>query len=271
MKSLYNFHTHTQYVHGDNTAEEMVLAAIGKGFVALGFSEHGYLDCDDRCRMTIANTALYCQEIRALKEKYAEQIELYLGLENDSLGQVDVSGFEYSIGSVHNLFVPHGVVCVDSSASEICDVVARWFGGDPMLLVRAYYLEYMRMAASMRPDILGHFDVITKNNGEGNFFDEASPRYRALALEALDAALDTGAILEVNTGGMYRKKRDVPYPAPFLLEHAKARNANIMLCSDAHSVDWLDYGFQEVSAMLKEIGFREQMVLSKQGFVPVAL
>ena len=37
-----NFHTHTTYCDGKETAEQMVQAAIAKGFTRLGFSGHGF-------------------------------------------------------------------------------------------------------------------------------------------------------------------------------------------------------------------------------------
>ena len=36
-----NFHTHTKYSDGTDTPQEMIEAAIGFGFKALGFSEDG--------------------------------------------------------------------------------------------------------------------------------------------------------------------------------------------------------------------------------------
>ena len=39
-----NFHTHTTYCDGKETAEQMVQAAIAKGFTRLGFSGHGFND-----------------------------------------------------------------------------------------------------------------------------------------------------------------------------------------------------------------------------------
>ena len=52
-------------------------------------------------------------------------------------------------------------------------------GGSPMM-------EEMEKVAEKHPDILGHFDLIKKINGEGKFFDEASPRYQQAALHALE-------------------------------------------------------------------------------------
>ena len=37
MSTKANFHTHSKFCDGKNTAEEMVLAAIDKGFTVLGF------------------------------------------------------------------------------------------------------------------------------------------------------------------------------------------------------------------------------------------
>ena len=35
-----NFHTHTVWCDGSDTAETMVLSVIDKGFAAIGFSSH---------------------------------------------------------------------------------------------------------------------------------------------------------------------------------------------------------------------------------------
>ena len=42
MKLRANAHTHTTFCDGKNSVEEMTLAAIERGFVALGFSMHGW-------------------------------------------------------------------------------------------------------------------------------------------------------------------------------------------------------------------------------------
>ena len=95
--------------------------------------------------------------------------------------------------------------------------------------------------------------------------------YQSLALDALDAAVDAGAITEVNTGGMARGYRSFPYPAPFLLRRLLERKAPITLTSDTHSVETIDYAFAEVSAMLRGMGFSEVMRLGEQGFYPESL
>ena len=65
---LANFHTHSTFCDGKNTVEEVALAAIEKGFCAIGFSGHGYTDYD--LRYCMKNTDGYIAEIKNLKEKY---------------------------------------------------------------------------------------------------------------------------------------------------------------------------------------------------------
>ena len=49
-----------------------------------------------------------------------------------------------------------------------------------------------------RPDIVGHFNLITKRNADHKLIDETDPAYKAIAFEALRACTETGAIFEIN-------------------------------------------------------------------------
>ena len=80
MKS--NLHTHSTFCDGKNTPEEIVISAINKGFASVGISGHGYTEFD--LRYCVKNVAEYQNEIKRLKEKYKNEIEIYLGVEEDS-------------------------------------------------------------------------------------------------------------------------------------------------------------------------------------------
>ena len=92
-----NFHTHSQFCDGKNTAEEMVLSAIKKGFDVLGFSSHCmhplnpqfYKPFDHIWHIPSENIKAYTEEIRRLKEKYADKIKIYLGFEADYFASAD--------------------------------------------------------------------------------------------------------------------------------------------------------------------------------------
>lgn len=78
-----NWHTHTKRCgHAKGTDEEYVLEAIAAGVKTLGFSDHAcYKEPDPGLRMNYDQYDDYKQSILALKEKYKDQINIYLGME----------------------------------------------------------------------------------------------------------------------------------------------------------------------------------------------
>ena len=58
-----NLHSHTTYCDGKNTPEEMVLAAMDRGFDVFGFSGHSYTAFDESYCMSRAMTDAYEQEV----------------------------------------------------------------------------------------------------------------------------------------------------------------------------------------------------------------
>lgn len=83
---LTNYHSHTvRCMHAYGTEEEYVLQAIRSGFEALGFAEHTAWpyrsDFVANMRMHISQLEDYIFTIRRLKEKYRDQIRIFVGLE----------------------------------------------------------------------------------------------------------------------------------------------------------------------------------------------
>ena len=81
-----NYHTHTaRCKHAIGEDEEYVKAAIKGGFKILGFSDHTPWAYKDgfvpRIRMEMKEFGEYCASVRALREKYKDQIEILLGVE----------------------------------------------------------------------------------------------------------------------------------------------------------------------------------------------
>ncbi|MBR2442481.1 MAG: PHP domain-containing protein, partial [Clostridia bacterium] len=95
-----NYHTHTIYCDGANTAEEMVIKAIELGSNELGFSGHSPLPFTNDYAIRLEKLAQYHEEINRLKAKYADKIKIYCGLELDYYGLDGGLEFDYIIGSV---------------------------------------------------------------------------------------------------------------------------------------------------------------------------
>ena len=88
-----------------------------------------------------------------------------------------------------------------------------------------------------------------------------------LALEQyLRAAAASGCLFEVNTGAISRGYRTAPYPCENLLHILKKNGNGLVLASDSHNADTLDYGFEEARRYLKELGFSHVYVLGSGGF-----
>ena len=108
--------------------------------------------------------------------------------------------------------------------------------------------------AALKPDILAHIDLIKKLNANGEFFDEESPRYKAAALKALQAAKANDCLLEVNTGSVYRGYRKDFYPGPWLLGEWQKMGGKVIITSDSHDINSLTFGFDEAAAAIKAAG-----------------
>lgn len=80
----YNFHSHTERCgHAQGSDEEYVKAAIDNHFTHLGFSDHAPFPGvhQPHTRMDYEQFPEYIQSVQDLKEKYHDQIHIYLGLE----------------------------------------------------------------------------------------------------------------------------------------------------------------------------------------------
>ena len=271
MTALQNIHAHTVYCDGRLTVEEMVDAAIHKGCDSFGFSGHSYAPFDSNHCMSQENTQRYILEIKQLKLKYAEQIELFLGIEQEFHSVQMPEGFDFVIGAVHYIRKRDILVCVDGGekAQKLeCDVN---YGGNYYAMAEDYFETIANVVGKTNADLIGHFDLITKYNFSGCQFDETHPRYVNAALAAMDEILKTCKLFEVNTGAMYRFGKPEPYPSAFLLKELCKRGGEAILSSDSHDAESICFKFDEMKELLKTCGFKYIKRLTKNGFVDIPL
>ena len=109
-----NLHTHTaRCMHAVGADEEYVRSAIDRGLQILGFSDHTpqYFPGDyySTMRMFPEELAGYCDTLRKLKDNYAGQLEIHLGVEaeyypltfQEMLLRLQDAGVEYMILGQH--------------------------------------------------------------------------------------------------------------------------------------------------------------------------
>jgi histidinol-phosphatase (PHP family) len=129
-----------------------------------------------------------------------------------------------------------------------------------------YYSEFCTYLRRYRPDIVGHFDLLTKFDEQTPIFTH-DPVYREIAKKYLLEAVKCGSIFEVNTGAISRGYRTTPYPHPDLLHILKKEGARIMINSDSHHASTIDCAFDQTRALLRDVGFRTTTVLYHGEFI----
>ena len=262
-----NLHTHTCLDHGKDSVEEMVQSAISKGFTTLGFSGHGTNKPLAPTSMSTEHQKQYKQEVLAAKEQYKDQIEIYLGIEQDSMAPFEDADLDYKIGSVHYMKKGDRAIPIDETPEIFEQIRDEFYDGDIQKMVKAYYQSIEDMMDEQHFDIVGHIDLITKFNEQETYFKFDDPWYLECAFHAIQKGIDQGFIFEMNTGAIARKNRLTPYPAPQLLKYMANHHAKLVIDTDCHNREYLDCAMDECIQRAKEAGFHSLMKLTKDGFV----
>ena len=267
-----NLHTHTNFCDGKNDVETVVKKAIELGMTSIGFSGHSHCDyIYSTSSMSPEATKAYKAEIAKQKKKYEGQLEIFCGIEFDQYSDDDLQGYDYIIGTNHYLKLGDEFVGFDRSRDEVKRIIDHYFDGDGLRFAREYYRQLAELPAYGKFDLVGHFDLITKNNEHGELFDESSPAYQQYALECLHALAEKIHVFEINTGALARGYRTTPYPNSFILKEMNKLGLGITISSDCHDCNFLNHGFDRAVELCKACGVKELQVLTKEGFKGIAL
>jgi len=272
LNNKQNLHIHTTYGDGKDTPEALILEAIQQGFDSIGFSEHSYMPFSSYpYQMTIADTERYKQEVRALKAKYKGTIGIFCGLELEYYSDVPTKGLDYLIGSVHYLDFDGNILGFDRGLQETLDYVSNNCGGDGLAFAKKYYETLATLPQKTKIDIIGHFDILTKNNEAVRFIDTSAKEYLQYGLEAIHALQGKIPFFEVNTGAISRGYRTAPYPQTEFLKEFCRCGFGAVITSDCHNKTYLDCFYDEAEQLLRNAGFRSKWILTDHGFREVAL
>ncbi len=287
-----NFHTHTTFCDGKNTAEEMAFAACASGLDTLGFSAHAIFPATSSWHLNIDSYKTYCATIKKLKKSFKGKMEILSGFEADyfpGLSSPDRKLYkqfspDFIIGSVHYIpgkaetgqapepytqkdtdkfYIPSDTFAVDGKPEELEQGLKKVFNGDARALVERYFELEREMALNCDFDIIGHPDLIRKRNGVLKFFDEKENWYKKQLKFTAEAFAASGKIVEINTGGMARKALNDTYPSDDFLQMLVTSGIPVILNSDSHSTDTITFGFDYAIKKAQKLGLKEFTVLKK--------
>ena len=270
--SFHGGHSGSFCAHAKGTLEEVVEAAIARGFTHYGLSEHvpRYRDQDlfpgeehlgteglVRAFEDYARTAF------ALQERYRDRIELLVGFETETLPP-DIwpdrmrdlrrsYPFDYFVGSMHDI----DGRWIDVSPTMTEEIKAE--AGGPEALHVIWFERLADMVRRLSPDVVGHIDLVRK-------FEPADFAFGPAALKAaeglLDAVRTTGAALDVNCAPV-RNGYGAPYPQLPLLEMACRMGVGVTLGDDSHGPDTVGVGLTASLEAIGQAGYRSVRRLSR--------
>ena len=280
-----NLHTHSKFSDGRFSAEDMVIAAIQKGFTILGFSDHSVFPVnpffyapEESWHILPENLTAYVHEIQRLKEKYESRIKILLGFEADFLEDntaskkignavPDKSAFsqfspDYLIGSVHFVTNQNGFYTVDYDPENVQKGLCELYGDkngniDYKAAVCEYYETERKMLECGNFEILGHADLIKKNNPVLHFFNPEESWYKEQLKLTAKYAAKAGVVAEINTGAIARGILKEQYPSQQFLEYFKNEGVPVCISSDAHFTDKIDCAWDLATETAKKAGYKE--------------
>jgi histidinol-phosphatase (PHP family) len=274
-----NYHTHCEFCDGRASAADMAAAAAAAGYSVLGFSSHCPLSFPSEGNMELSRLGDYKAEVRRLAREWEGRgLEILLGMEIDWVPGLcsprdavfAEAGLDYSIGSVHYVELPgSGRFAVDYGAEPFERRMRAYEGSEPgKALYETYYRMLSQLIESGGFDILGHFDLVRKNNcagpdGKGEWFDESSAGYLDAAIGAARLLEGRDIVVEINVGGMSRGKVKSPYPSLPILRELRARRVRITFSADAHAPAHLGANLEAARELARAAGYDSIALLSK--------
>ena len=252
IKQRVDLHNHTSLCnHANGTTEKYVQRAIELGIDVFGFSDHAPMPFDPKYRMDISQKDFYENDIKFLKTKYKNEIEILLAYEVDfmqdknlMLDEILNANVDYLIGSVHfiqeknkNLWGFDNPEFIGKYKEKNIDDI--WID---------YFEAIKQMAKSNLFDVVGHLDLIKVFN----YLPKKD--VRLLAKDALMQIKKSNMVLEINVAGL-RKPIKQTYPSKDLLEEAFEMNIPITFSSDAHEIEQIGFKYDEATILAREIGY----------------
>lgn len=266
--NLTNYHSHCSFCDGRAPLEDFIQSAIAMGFTSYGISSHAPLPFPTHWTMEKEDVQAYLDEANRLKQKYASQIEFYIGMEIDYLNEESNPAIDYfrrmpldyRIGSVHMMESAEGeIVDIDVSKEKFKELLSLHFAGDLKGLVNAYFDKLMRMVELGGFDIVGHADKMSYNAAycQPDLLDQ--PWYNDRIRAYFGFIAERGLMVEINTKAYHTHGVFFPHQNYFPL--LKELKIPVQVNSDAHFPDRINLNRPEAFQLLKSVGITTVMEL----------
>lgn len=255
---LVDYHIHSAHsVDADIPMRRMALAAAEVGLAEIAITDHFDMNPADE-GAGLFDAERWFADLQGTRDESADRLTVRAGVETSEPHEcaADVKAlsewpFDFLVGAVHYI--------------GAMGVHADLFDELPLdRALDAYFDVAFNIASCGLVDVLGHFDYFQRYTLERGMppFD---PRTKEQNIRrVLQAVIDNGLALEVNTSGM-RQRPGVCFPGQTILRwyHAMGGRA-VTIGSDAHRVEHIGANLTDAVTMLDEIGFKSLCVFENR-------
>jgi len=201
----------------------------------------------------------FVTEAWRLKEKYASQITLLVGLESEYITSQTLTQIEdilqrhqkkiqLIVGSVHHV----SEVPIDLDRTTFGQALRKFDSNESQLdtLVMAYLDQQYDLLKALQPEIIGHFDLCRL------FLPDFSLRSNVKVWTRVERnvkiAIEYGALFEVN-GGAFRKGWTTAYPGQDVFELILSMGGKFTLSDDSHGPHAVGLHYADIFAYLRKM------------------
>ncbi len=267
--SYHGGHSGQYCNHAKDHLKDIILRYIELDFKAVGITEHipplddKFLFPDESAQGLTAQDLFnrfeaYFKELTALKQKYADKITIYAGMETET-----VTGYEdhvkaiirqfkpdYIVGSIHHV----DDICFDYSKEKYDALVSR-FGNVETLYHKYFDLQY-EMIKTIKPFVVGHFDLIRIYDGNYPSTLER-PDIEKKIDRNLELIKSLGLVMDFNLRPLTKGKKE-PYITASILKKAKKLDISLVPGDDSHGVAEVGGHIDTAINILTQYGFKTQ-------------
>ncbi len=266
QRDFSDLHIHTEFsFDSKEKLDNVCRAAIESGLSYIAITNHYDHDGIDE---GIYSEYLFEEDIEDIlkaKEKYKGLLEIYAGLEigqphvlNDKkLNKIEKLGYEFIIGSLHNLRN-----CFDFYYLDYKKTTSEYDRG----IYKKYIKELLEIADCGFIHTIGHItypERYMKEAGKEFVYSEFEEDF-ALLFEKM---AKNKVALEINTSGLRHPLSHTLPKADILKLYKKCGGEYITVGSDAHVASHVGTGIKEIFEEAKNIGFsRINEITKKKGY-----
>ena len=266
LVSIHGGHSGEFCTHADDTLDALIQAYMHKGFRWVGITEHmppvaNHFRYPDEIEAGLEASDLYqrferyMKTARTLQKQYASRITLYVGFETETYTGafpfieelVNTFAPDYIVGSVHHV----NDAGIDWTA-EAYQQAADDLGGHD-LLYEAYFDQQYEMILRLRPQVVGHFDLV-------RIYDDAyvqrlqKTSIRSRILRNLELIKQLDLIMDLNVRSLFKGASE-PYIARPILKEALSLGIPVVPGDDSHDLATVGLNVQQGIALLQNMGF----------------